>query len=79
MDIHTSTYSYIHYRNGCLPRGSCAGQAVLELGAGPGVVGLMLAELGAQVTLTDIDPRVLDLLRLNVRKSDLLFGFHVVY
>lgn len=59
--------------------GSCAGQTVLELGAGTGIVGLTLAQLGAQVTLTDFEPSVLDLLRLNVAVNCLGFGVESSY
>ena len=41
----------------------------LELGAGVGVSGIVLAELGARVTLTDCFPPILALLRRNVAQN----------
>lgn len=46
-----------------------AGVQALELGAGVGVSGIVLAELGARVTLTDCFPPILALLRRNVAQN----------
>ena len=43
-----------------------SGVQALELGAGVGVSGIVLAELGARVTLTDCFPPILALLRRNI-------------
>jgi len=51
--------------------GACAGKTALELGAGTGVVGLTLGRLGAEVTLTDGEPRAVDLLRRNIAANAL--------
>jgi len=54
------------------PASSVRGKAVLELGAGTGVVGLTLRRLGAgRVTLTDCEPEVLELLQRNARTNRL--------
>mmetsp|Transcript_106541 Transcript_106541/g.332269 ORF Transcript_106541/g.332269 Transcript_106541/m.332269 type:complete len:287 (+) Transcript_106541:80-940(+) len=54
------------------PAASVRSQAVLELGAGTGVVGLTLCRLGAgRVTLTDCEPELLELLRRNARANGL--------
>ena len=45
------------------------GVRALELGAGVGVSGIVLAELGASVTLTDYSPPILALLRRNVAQN----------
>ncbi|DBA83657.1 TPA: hypothetical protein ACH3X1_006213 [Trebouxia sp. C0004] len=50
------------------PVDTYAGKRCIELGAGVGLVGLALARLGAQVTLTD-KPILLGLLRGNVAKN----------
>ncbi|KAG6922900.1 valosin containing protein lysine methyltransferase, partial [Chelydra serpentina] len=43
-------------------------RAVLELGAGPGAVGIMAATLGADVTVTDLE-ELQDLLNVNIEKN----------
>ena len=47
------------------PAGHFKGKKVLELGAGTGVVGIVLGLLGAQVTLTD-QAQLLPLLKENI-------------
>ena len=47
------------------------GSQVLEIGAGMGLTGLFLAAFGHRVTLTDYDPDVLELLRLNADRNGL--------
>ncbi len=54
--------------NAMLTQPYVAGKRCIELGAGVGLVGLALARLGAQVTLTD-KPALLSLLRGNVAKN----------
>jgi predicted nicotinamide N-methyase len=53
-----------------LPEGSFKGLRVVELGAGVGMVGLVLAKLGANVVVTD-KPSMLVLPRLNAAKNKL--------
>ena len=56
-------HSAIHHTSCTPPR------QALELGAGVGVSGIVLAELGARVTLTDCFPPILALLRRNVAQN----------
>ena len=44
---------------------------ILELGAGMGVVGLLLGALGHRVTITDYDTDALELLRINAQHNGL--------
>lgn len=50
---------------------SFCNRVTLELGSGTGVVGLKLASLGANVTLTDYQPAVLQLLERNIHENNL--------
>jgi predicted nicotinamide N-methyase len=54
-----------------LRRGPDTPSRVLEIGAGMGVTGLVLAARGHRVTLTDQDEDALALLRLNARRNGL--------
>jgi hypothetical protein len=56
--IHTYTHTYIH---------ACIHQ-VLEVGAGCGLLGLVLAQLGCHVTLTEA-PVVMEYLNENVERN----------
>jgi predicted nicotinamide N-methyase len=51
-------------------RDEVEGRSVLELGAGPGVCGLLAVHLGSSnVLMTDFDPKVLTLLMKNIRAN----------
>ncbi|GAX73872.1 hypothetical protein CEUSTIGMA_g1322.t1 [Chlamydomonas eustigma] len=54
-----------------LPVHRFIGARVIELGSGPGLIGLMLAKLGAKVIITDIQ-KVLSLAEHNVKLNGLL-------
>lgn len=56
---------------------SVRSRSILELGAGTGVVGLTLAKLGAEVTLTDFETEVLELIRRNAAANDLTSAIHI--
>ena len=50
------------------------GERWLELGAGPGLAGLAVAQRGKRVCWTDADPQALDLCRRNVKRNGLEGG-----
>lgn len=52
------------------PQHKFMGSRVVELGSGPGLIGLLLAKLGAKVVITDI-PKVLPLIEENVALNGL--------
>jgi release factor glutamine methyltransferase len=47
------------------------GQAFLEVGCGAGLVSLVAARAGAQVTATDLNPRAVELVQHNARENGL--------
>eukprot|EP00878_Enallax_costatus_P045544 GHUV01054954.1.p1 GENE.GHUV01054954.1~~GHUV01054954.1.p1 ORF type:complete len:230 (+),score=59.48 GHUV01054954.1:259-948(+) len=53
-----------------IPRHRYQGMRVIELGSGPGLAGLLVAKLGAHVTITDI-AKVLPLIRENIHLNGL--------
>ena len=53
--------------------GNCAGQRVIELGAGPGIAGIAAACNGAQVIVTDLDFCV-QLMQENIRHNQALIN-----
>ena len=59
--------------------GAYAGVRALELGAGLGVVGILLAKLGATVTLSDNSPEVLTLLRRNAAENGVVRATSVAH
>lgn len=50
-----------------------SGRTLLELGAGTGIVGLMAATLGAQVTVTDLED-LQTLLKVNIQENQALIS-----
>jgi calmodulin-lysine N-methyltransferase len=57
-------------------RGVCSGKRVLELGAGAGLAGMVLAATGLakEVVLTDGNPTVVQTLQLNVQRNQPAFA-----
>uniref|UniRef100_A0A2D4GKH0 Protein-lysine methyltransferase METTL21D n=1 Tax=Micrurus corallinus TaxID=54390 RepID=A0A2D4GKH0_MICCO len=56
-------------QSGGSPVGLLRHKAALELGAGTGLVGLVAASLGANVTVTDLE-EVQDLLKMNIENNE---------
>eukprot|EP01006_Ploeotia_vitrea_P043032 TRINITY_DN66679_c0_g1_i1.p1 TRINITY_DN66679_c0_g1~~TRINITY_DN66679_c0_g1_i1.p1 ORF type:complete len:324 (+),score=11.73 TRINITY_DN66679_c0_g1_i1:35-1006(+) len=59
---------YLVNNKAAFPDGFWANKTVIELGSGPGLIGIYLALVGARVTLTDMDP-VVHLLRRNLMEN----------
>lgn len=58
-------------RRECVEPGLFSGRSVVELGSGTGIVGIMAATLGADVTVTDLED-LQDLMKTNIEKNSAL-------